>query len=161
MRNPKITSLVAEISEYLPRNKYGTLAVPIDLSKIVNGYNLSLKKATFKQPNISGAFDRTKRIIYVNPTDPHTRQMFTIAHELGHYFLHDDVAEDILYREKTKKDRSSHRETEADAFAAELLMPDETIRLYWPLAESIQQLADTFNVSFLAMSTRLKNLGYI
>lgn len=160
MRNQKCIDKISEISEYLPRNSHGTTAVPIDLKKLLKRYDLSLKSATFKRPGISGAFDRDARTIYINTNEPYTRQMFTIAHELGHYFLHSHLAEDIIYREKNET-KNRPEETEADAFAAELLMPEDTIRLYWPIAESIQQLADIFGVSFSAMSVRLRTLGYI
>lgn len=156
-----ILNKISEISEYLPRNSHNTVSVPVDLRSLLEKYELSLRNATFKRPGISGAFDRSARTIYISPSDPSTRQRFTIAHELGHYFLHQDITEDILFREKSKADKTSQIETEADSFAAELLMPEDAIRLYWPIAESIQQLADIFDVSFLAMSTRLKCLGYL
>lgn len=159
-----IVDKVAEISEYLPKDKTGAPIVPIDLNIILGKYQLTPQYINFSDQNIAGAFDRGARCIYINSTDPKTRRTFTIAHELGHYFLHQDVDKDVLFRERPPRDsheRREHIETEADLFAAQLLMPEETIRIFWPFAESIQQLADIFAVSYIAMKTRLQYLGFI
>jgi len=54
-------------------------------------------------------------------------------------------------------------EASANRFAAELLMPEATLRLM--VADrnyaSIQSLASAFNVSEVAMTYRLKNLGIV
>ena len=133
--------------------------VPIDLRRILNDYNLKAYTVSFKRPDVAGAFDRANNNIYVNQFDHPTRQCFTVAHELGHYFLHRNVNSDILYREKSNSD--SDIEKEANEFAAELLMPESAIRAYWPIADSIQNLANIFGVSYLAMKTRLQYLGFI
>lgn len=85
------------------------------------------------------------------------RQRFTLAHELGHFFLHKDeikdgVEDDTFYRSKL----SNRQEAEANAFAADLLMP-------WTLIESLtkagtntaEDLAAALNVSQVAMNIRL------
>lgn len=155
----EIHNKIAEISEYLPKDKSGAPIVPINLSIILNKFNLKAYDVEFKRPDVSGAFDRSAKEIYLNSTDPQSRKLFTLAHELGHYFLHSSVESDVLFRERT--DHKEKKEKEADQFAAELLMPESSIRAYWPIAESIQQLADIFSVSYLAMKTRLQYLGFI
>lgn len=155
-----VCNKVLEISEYLPKDRNGVPLVPIDLSKILQKYGLKAYNKNFSEPEISGALDRAKKVIYLDATDPYTRKLFTLAHELGHYFLHDTLTHDIMYREKSRHGRTV-QEKEADEFAAELLMPEATIRLYWTVAESIQQLAEIFSVSYLAMEHRLRNLGFI
>ncbi len=156
----RVRNKVLEISEYLPKDKSGAPIVPVDLDKILQKFGLKAYNTNFSKPEISGAFSREEKQIYLDATDPYTRKVFTLAHELGHYFLHDDKAYDILYREKRSHARPE-LEREADEFAAELLMPEATIRLYWPIAESIQQLAEIFSVSYSAMEYRLRNLGFI
>lgn len=155
-----IRDKVLEISEYLPKDKSGNPIVPVDLNKILYKFGLKAYNTRFSKPEISGALDRKQKRIFLDSTDPYTKKVFTLAHELGHYFLHDDQAYDILYREKRLHARPE-LEKEADEFAAELLMPEATIRLYWPIAESIQQLAEIFSVSYSAMEYRLRNLGFI
>ena len=73
----------------------------------------------------------------MNFRDVETRRRFTIAHELGHIFLHwqwlpgqileDDLVE-ISYRngEYTREERI--REREADSFAAEFLAPIKFVK---------------------------------
>lgn len=151
---------VLEVSEYLPKDISGAPIVPVDLSAILKKFGLTAYNTTFSRPEVSGAFNRAEKAIYLDETDPYTRKLFTLAHELGHYFLHSDQDYDVLYREKRPHEHPN-QEKEANEFAAELLMPEPTIRLYWPVAESIQQLAEIFSVSYSAMEHRLRNLGFI
>lgn len=157
----EIQQKVTELYEYLAKDDSGSLIVPVNLSPLLEKFNLKAFNVTFNRPDIAGAFSRKEKTVYVNKTDPQTRKIFTIAHELGHYFLHNNVSTDILYREQTINGRKPSIETEADLFAAELLMPESVIRFYWPVAESIQQLADVFAVSYSAMLNRLRYLGFI
>lgn len=151
---------VLEISEYLPKDSSGAPIVPVDLSVILQKFGIKAYSTTFSKPEVSGAFSRAEKLIYLDETDPYTRKLFTLAHELGHYFLHSNQDYDVLYRERRPHEHLN-QEKEANEFAAELLMPESTIRLYWPIAESIQQLAEIFSVSYSAMEYRLRNLGFI
>ena len=152
---------VLELYEYLPGGADGVPVVPVDLHVILDKFGLKAYDVKFNRPDVSGAFDRKKREIYLNSTDPKTRKKFTLAHELGHYFLHDGVEQDVMFRERAASGHKDQLEKEADSFAAELLMPESVIRLYWTVAEGIQQLADIFGVSYVAMSNRLRGLGFI
>lgn len=154
-----VKAKVAEVSEYLPKIG-GVVKVPIDLGIILKKYGIRALDATFKKSEISGAFERKTKTILLDETDPYTRKMFTLAHELGHYFLHQDIVTDIVYRERTKGKRAK-LEKQADEFAAELLMPEAAIRLFWPVTSSVQQLAGIFSVSYVAMLNRLRHLGFI
>lgn len=156
--NKRVISAVAEASEYLTKDGFGHIVVPVDLGQILRKYNLKAFNTDFVEPNIAGALDRRAKKIYINRDDPQTRKVFTLAHELGHYFMHDSKNVDILYREK---DNRTSDEREADHFAAMILMPEDTIRTYWTIAESVQDLANTFGVSYQAMLNRLRDLGYI
>ena len=81
------------------------------------------------------------------------RRRFVIAHELGHYCLHKamsayDTAEDIRTWDEGSK------ETEANVFAGELLLPENLLKplLYScaPSLKAIDLLADKFKISNLA-----------
>ncbi|MBM3239954.1 ImmA/IrrE family metallo-endopeptidase [Candidatus Poribacteria bacterium] len=98
------------------------------------------------------------------------RERFTIAHELGHFLLHSDesTSASIFFacREKDIHSTVSNRnrrgkESEANRFAAELLMPE---RLVEQLAQrwkaSIPKMAHRFDVSAEAMGIRLTQLGF-
>lgn len=126
--------------------------------------------------NVSGVilFKEDKFSILINKLEPRTRQHFTIAHELGHYFLHQEVIKSeetkaivdgdnfldgsqILYRMDDA--RRNEIETEANNFAASLIMPAELVKRAWHTVRSVDECAKIFQVSAVAMSIRLERLG--
>jgi len=92
------------------------------------------------------------------------RDNFSIAHELGHLFLHMGYKanNDIWQNSKIRYDRFgySQSELEANEFAGNLLMPENEFRKQWQ-EKNIENIADYFNVSKLAVEIRAKNLGLI
>ena len=83
---------------------------------------------------ILGAFDHDKKLIYVNNSLPPEEQRFTIAHEIGHAVLHSDVGDSIDFQGPDGhrySDAQGYREQEANAFAAELLMPSAEFTAFW------------------------------
>ncbi len=110
------------------------------------------------------------KVISVNRSEPVTRRRFTIAHELGHYYLHRDK-NDNLYAHRDAGQRGKI-ETEADIFASNLLMPEEMVRTaleyqnYYeggsiPDTMKIITISKEFNVSREAATIRLKQLKLI
>jgi Zn-dependent peptidase ImmA (M78 family) len=109
-------------------------------------------------------------IIGVNSSHAPVRQRFTIAHEIGHLIMHKGtpVFVDRLIRVDRRDGTTSKQERDANAFAAELLMPRGFItariaaltdkRSGIAPERLIEQLAEEFGVSLLAMSYRLANL---
>ena len=72
-----------------------------------------------------GYFNTSRRLkmIHINAAAPLPEQRFTCAHELGHVFLHPKINTPFLHRNTLLSvDRI---EREANAFAVELLIPDE------------------------------------
>jgi Zn-dependent peptidase ImmA (M78 family) len=134
------------------------------------------------ESDISGALFRQggQTVIGINSAHPPRRKRFTVAHELGHLVLHDDLVQvDRHYmvmeglsrlrpaalRDKLSGEARDPREIEANRFAAALLMPSDFVerslrRYTLPLDEStIRKMADEFDVSLQAMNFRLTNLG--
>lgn len=83
------------------REKNGLLEVPINLEEICRAKNIEFEYRNFckveeqVKKQVSGMIVTKKENgaiieakIYINEADPITRQRFTLAHELGHYFLH-------------------------------------------------------------------------
>lgn len=116
-------------------------------------------------------------VIGVNSRHSANRQRFTIAHELGHFFLHRDVLEKGAHVDKLitmlKRDPDAARgvvgiEIEANQFAAGLLMPKRLIMSYMdergidygtvPDDDAIEEMALTFKVSATAMAFRMGTL---
>lgn len=87
------------------------------------------------------------------------RKRFTVGHELGHVRLHGGTFE-CLSRDVGSPAARDPREKEANAFAAELLMPEDEFRKalggYGPDLESVAELAgrDAFDVSRRAAALR-------
>lgn len=142
--------------------------IPVDVIMLAHNNDIRVFEAELDK-NISGAIrfnNETKKFeILVNSKDVKVRQRFTIAHELGHFFLHKDILEsedihiDILYRtEKTPEE--VEREKEVDYFAGALLM-NMTLLKKLRNNYSITELADLFEVSASAMTVRLDILGIL
>lgn len=170
----KVRSLAQEYArQYNPNN-----IAPFPYHKIVEERkDLEVFFTDLDEENISGAtLCRNKRFtVLINTAKSETRQHFTLGHELGHYFLHQDVLQQekgivdgdgtldatsaMLYR----LDNAEHDkiEREANHFAASLLMPAHLVRRAWKVTESIEECAAIFQVSVVAMSIRLTQLGLV
>ncbi|MDB4988348.1 MAG: hypothetical protein JWN04_3526 [Myxococcaceae bacterium] len=133
-------------------------APPIDVLGMAQSMGVQILHTTGR--NWSGALRAAEdaATIYLADGDSHERQRFTIAHELGHLMLHPLGLE---YRDLIDPTApgSSVREREANAFAAELIMPEWLVRVTVDrLGSNIRALAEAFRVSESAMEYRLRAL---
>ena len=82
----------------------------------------------------------------VNEILPGVRKVFTLAHELGHHFLHNNNGRQFVDTKNTMSEVRSNpkEETEANSFAAELLVPTYVLR---------RMLYDMFPLFRIAKST--------
>jgi len=113
--------------------------------------------------------------ILVNIAKPITRQHFTLAHELGHYFLHQDTVrqeQGIVDTDDMIEGLSAQYwldnpgqvgmlEIEANSFAASLIMPEDLVYRAWEATTDIVACARIFNVSIANMALRLTKLGVL
>lgn len=106
------TSILDEAHESL-----GKFDVPIPVEQIVNNlFQIRVEPMELLKGEAGKLIPEDQTII-VNSKDKTERQRFTISHELGHYCLHKNTS-------ITSKTSINHRkETEANVFAAYLLMP--------------------------------------
>lgn len=128
--------------------------------------------------NVSGVIlyeeSANKFSILINATKHLNRQHFTLAHELGHYFLHPEILKqekgfidsdssldttNILYRLDNAV--QNRYETEANHFAASLLMPSSLVHDAWEVVNDIEECAKLFKVSTIAMTIRLTELELV
>lgn len=79
------------------------------------------------------------KVIEVNANDPAVRQRFSVAHELGHHFL------------RTRHGDGQLAEQEANAFAGELLVPGQMLRVSMEQTIDTGELARLFKVSRQAL----------
>lgn len=140
------------------------IQAPIPVVAIAKEWGIKVYKTEDFDDRISGLIKRDERYggksgyaIYTNARHPITRRRFTIAHEIGHFYLHreligDGITDDGLYRSRLR----GRFESEANRFAANLLMPK---KLVWEFVnqgiDTVEELAEKFEVSKSAMSIRL------
>ena len=143
--------------------------IPVNVELLVTSLGIKLQYVLMNSANDNGYLEKVNGTykIVVNDLSSPNRQRFTIAHELGHYFLHrslfgDDVGETRMYRDNTKQSNQNithHHEIQANQFAAELLVPLEKLK---EEADSWDRdpvaLAKIFKVSPAAMEIRLKSI---
>jgi Zn-dependent peptidase ImmA (M78 family) len=160
------TEIERTAAEVLHRHRL--FSIPIDPVTLANREGIRVHNAKFTDENLSGLVAKRGRnvTILVNQSDVPFRKRFTIAHELGHHFLHlladgDYVDTQVdLFRDTDGGEPATKKvEVEANQFAAALLMPEELVRQAFRDTQSLPTLARLFNVSEEAMAIRLGRLG--
>jgi Zn-dependent peptidase ImmA (M78 family) len=147
----------------------GPRTVPVPVERMVQDRGIVLRKGDLG--DVSGLLlrDLDGATIGVNSTQSPVRQRFTIAHEFGHFLLHEAIVEhvDHGYRINNRSAVSSQatevEEIEANFFAASLLMPRSMLAERDAIGaldddRMVKALARAFDVSQHAMSLRLANL---
>lgn len=94
------------------------------------------------------------RVIMYDDEKPITRQRFSIAHEIGHIFLHQPVGATLYNREISPNDNPI--EAEANVFASRLLAP--LCVLNGLNVSSAEEIAKICNISSIAAEIRYKRL---
>lgn len=97
--------------------------------------------------------------IHVSSYVAKVRRRFTIAHEIGHLALGHHFEHTI--NRDVSPDRPWRVEREANQYAAQLLMPEKQTRLAFNAFETIEEMAEHFDVSLEALIYRLKDLRLI
>lgn len=143
------TRATAEAKKLLS-GSLANLSRPVNLAIILNELGLS---ARYKDDLIDEALlNPMERTIYIRRDDkPMTRKLFSIAHEIGHWMLHsrDKERPRINFSDNPVIDEIvTAEEQEANAFAAELLMPYDEVRNFIVRGYGIEYLMAHFNVSY-------------
>lgn len=85
------------------------------------------------------------------------RNRFTIAHELGHYFLHSHGGRKRI---RVARAGSGKLEWEANWFAGAFLLPAEQFKRDWiSYGQSVARIVSVYKVSEAVVEIRLENLG--
>lgn len=147
--------------------KAGAITLPVDVVGIARSHNINVYSATFGSKYSDTLYGLLqgkdgKVEIFVNAQNSAQRRRFSVAHELGHFFLHHDAGggKELEFVD-LRSDCYTEKEVEANKFATALLMPEEEVKkqhdkLLFPTAN---ELAKIFNVSKMAMQIRLKELA--
>lgn len=153
------TSIFEKINNY--RKTY-----PVDVEGLIKSLDIELHEAWLDK-GISGQLEKKngKYRITVNAENSRVRKRFTMAHELGHYVLHRDLVGDGVDDDKAY--RSTHeglyyntnigpkQETEANQFAANLLMPHDLLEELRRQGKQPIEIAKIMEVSQPAIKIRM------
>lgn len=177
MRTKKQRKIQRLVEQLLQRAKVETPPVPVEQVAKLLGAQVHYNNFRNKDA-ISGILVQANDRIVIGVNEKHTkhRQRFTIAHELGHLVLHShrnsyvdrNLPSLVRLRDETSSSGSDPDEVEANAFAAELLMPTSMLEHDMSIIgseefdeRSIDDLAEKYAVSVQAMTFRLVNLGFV
>lgn len=166
---------IEEIHGYL-----GMHSIPYDPFIAAKKLGIKLDESMdMEKINNSGSIcidEKGQHTIWINMFDSDARQRFTAAHELGHFFhkhLEKRQTTSMIDNSTTLYRRDSEYcpvEAEANRFAADFLMPENSIRekakeilsIKAPtFDEFVSDMSLAFEVSSPAMKIRLKTLGLI
>ncbi len=146
-------------------------SIPVPVEDIAKKCNIRISRAPSEE--FSGLLIRKKgeALIGLNSKEAVTRQRFTIAHELGHLFLHHTQKAFVDYlehRNPSDKPLRNIKEKEADRYAAAILMPKTNMEKDFRKivkgdfsTKHLKVLAKKYGVSEQAMNFRLINLKLI
>ncbi|HAU5635961.1 ImmA/IrrE family metallo-endopeptidase [Citrobacter amalonaticus] len=142
-------------------NVLNVILIPFDIDDFISKIGVELKRVIMDD-ELSGMLQKNAEgrwVITVNSLHHPKRQRFTLAHELGHYFLHRNRA--ISFEDKALY-RSTHMDSmeyEANNFAGALLMPKKQLVDFMNRKGTDAGLiSDYFNVSVLAAKIRVETL---
>ena len=141
-----------------------------DVTKLVSASGLDVRLYDFGRGDkplgaiVSKDMPGFKReTILINERRPMRGRSFTLAHEFGHWVLHNDSKDRVLHRldygygsgHHYPDDRTRIMELEADYFAGALLMPADVII---PAKQffTIGQIAERLGVSSAKVESRLR-----
>jgi Zn-dependent peptidase ImmA (M78 family) len=153
------------------------LKVPFDIETLIQEYAILIYRA-IPLEGVDGVslnikVPGKKPSIIVNTNQSHKRQLFTLAHELGHLIIpwHLGTIVDNIYPKAYKNNHYLELEREANKFAAELLMPkdwmlNEIKNCDTELADLHKRVARRARVSDQAAAIRLidflpQNIVYV
>ena len=113
------------------------------------------------------------KIIFTNSSSRLSREIFTLAHEIGHCMLHLEDGSSFIDDNGTISGKTTdEKEQEANYFAAHFLMPEDEISRYLDLEINydtgedlsvldIARIMSEFSVSFDMILNHLENIGKI
>lgn len=140
-----------------------------DIQIVASELDLSELEKHYKKP-LSGFIKKMGNKVYIGVArdEPAFRKRFTLAHELGHFFLGHNTSQ-IEFRQNIDALTLAilgyypydDYEQEANEFAGELLMPEEEVKQLYNLVKDTNKLSKIFGVSYQAMNVRLTRLGLI
>lgn len=123
-----------------------------DPFEMIKGMNVIL--VLYSLEGVRGFYQYFQRnnIIYIDETLSDHDKMFVLAHELGHMMLH--KKSNAIFMDTRTQFKTSRYETEADKFAMELLISDDSLSEYNEY--TIDQLSLVYGYHQKLIELRLK-----
>lgn len=149
------------------------ITAPVDLVKICNAEGIEIVKKNMDDRTsgfivIKKEDEKIRKVICINENHSTFRQFFTIAHELGHYFMHYDKTNDFYAHRDDGKILNRKIEREANIFASLLLIPKDLLTAELdsyladhgePTFDLVYHISRIFAVSIPASRIRLEDRG--
>jgi len=136
---------------------------PVDVNNVAATLGFTVLQFAFAETTSGITFiEGNVKSIGVNQYHAPTRQRFSVAHELGHFLSGHESYDNCATHVEDRPiwlDPQNRQETEANEFAAELLMPEQFLKL--DVAEhglNASYLAKRYEVSEQAMWIQLIDL---
>jgi IrrE N-terminal-like domain len=132
-----------------------------DLEAIVTSIGGQIRYDTWEHTGEDGSLEvypgsSPSFVIRLAAFNGNLRNRFTIAHELGHYFLHSGGGKKPI---RVARADSGRLEWEANWFAAAFLLPaDQFIQDWTKYGKSAARLVSVYKVSEAVVDIRLENL---
>jgi Zn-dependent peptidase ImmA (M78 family) len=131
-----------------------------NLLDIADKLGVKVYETELPRRNMKGIVDWKKdgtAIIYINKNDTPEKKTFSVAHELGHFKLHPNrnkLRIDTL--DYSKDTKSIQEESEANYFAASLLVPKHRLLKLLQITHDKDKIAKYFGVSRSVIENRIK-----
>lgn len=144
-------------------DRHGIKEPPVNLQRLVESEGLEYQEVDYFPDDVDALIIPIdgRIVAAVNLNQTPNRRRFSLAHELGHHYLHQDRS---FLEERTTIDSVDIRscrnskdiyETEADIFASELLIPLAFLKTVYTTGMSIPEVAKVFMVSEAAASVAI------
>ena len=135
---------------------------PFDVKAIAEHFGLAVDAFPFVSINgcLVDLGPALGHAIGVNRRHGRARRRWTVAHELYHYLAHRWHLS-VLVCSNDSPPEMLALEDEANAFAAELLMPPAWVSSWWSRTGHVARCAEPFGVSVTAMRFRLEELRLV
>ncbi|MCK2045617.1 MULTISPECIES: ImmA/IrrE family metallo-endopeptidase [Chromohalobacter] len=139
----------------------GVETKPLDVHSLAKALSLRVEYKVL-QDDVSGMLKSIgdSWVVIVNSLHHKNRQRFTIAHEIAHFLLHRNCAEEFVDKAFFRSDDGvGGLEAQANQFAAKLLMPrEEFVNYVKQKSDSLKDVAEEFGVSTAAVKVRADSI---
>lgn len=151
----EIDDIIKKVENILTKCK--VFSAPIPIVSIAEEYGFIVIESNLKESgfmlidedgvNVNG--EKHQKVICINAKDSPLRKRFTIAHELGHFFLEvegqTEAKRYFVHREFRDENFDAKKERAADLFASELLIPNGLLK------QEMDKIQDDIEIFYLSI----------